>query len=95
MGDAIIDSGASEHVVSDLKYLRNIVRASAMKGVLADGLVTIGKSAGQMLVDTGTGKISLIKVYHIPTLNLNLISCSTLDERRITTVIAENHCVFE
>lgn len=37
MGNAIIDSGAFAHVVSDLKCSKNIVRFPVVKVVLANG----------------------------------------------------------
>lgn len=91
-GNAIVDSGASEHADSDLKCLKNVVQFSPLLVELSNGNTSTVTRTGQAKIDTGSSKIILTKDYLIITLKLSLISCSMLDEHRVTTTISGGVC---
>lgn len=61
-GEAIVDSGASGHAISDLQYLRNVVKVSPMYVKLANGLTATVTGTGEALIDTGSSTSLLTKV---------------------------------
>lgn len=67
-GEVIVDSGAYEYAVSDLKYLQYIVRVSPMHVKLVNGLKMTDPHTGQVLIDTRSITILFTKLYLISTL---------------------------
>lgn len=81
----IIDSGASEHVVPNKDYMSDIQNVPRLAVELTNGAIAKLTNMGTVVVDTGGGRILLTRVYYIPNIMLNLLPCSRLYEKRVST----------
>lgn len=84
----IYDSAASERVAAGIKLFHSVTDVEKVEVELANGSTVKSRRQGKVLVDTGILILVLRTVYFIPTLWLNLLSCSSLDEYGITTTIS-------
>lgn len=64
----IIDSGALEHVISDVGLFQKIMEVDEVEVELADGSTDTFKYRGKALVDTGMKTVVLSSVFFIPNL---------------------------
>jgi hypothetical protein len=75
-----LDTGASFHMIKDLKYLQNFIQEPETIYV-ADGRKLSSPGHGTLLMRNAFGnQVTLSKVYFIPSLSSNLISVSALDK---------------
>ena len=79
----ILDSGASDHMISDVNALFNVHDIPPREIYLGNGSVVLSNSSGNLeLLPTGktetTGSVVLRDVLVVPSLKTNLISCSQL-----------------
>lgn len=92
--DFILMSGASEYVVSTMEYLTNIELVPKITVELANENMLSSTHRRLVNIDrVGTMPLSC-KAYHIPDLNLNLLSCSRSDNYSCATIIAQGRCIF-
>lgn len=90
----IIDSGASEHVVSDPNLLKREQKIEPMSVDLADGTTVIAHYRGPYEIGVG-GRINVtFKAYLIPLLELNSVSCSRLNDYGYTTIFEREGCII-
>lgn len=90
--EVIIDSGASEHVVGNIQLLTDVkmlpnIYVEHPGGQRVD---TIQKGKFSLLL--GSDYVTLTSMYYIPCMNINIISCTRLDEKRFTTTITNGVC---
>ena len=92
-GRWILDSGASDHMVNDDKKLKNYCKLKKFVKVhLGDNHIVDAVGVGTLLLYSGTKGIELKKVYHVPSLSVNLISVSMLDSNKFSLTFANGVC---
>ena len=101
--DIIADSGASEHLVNDLQYFENIESTERITIELADGNTATTNRHGTVRValyespgdqERSAKILKLLKFYYLPQLDMNLMSCTRLDQSNITTSFAQESCIL-
>lgn len=92
--EILIDNGASEHVVCGSFFLSNVRQVAAINVELANGANASSTLRGHIGIDTGRARVMVRNVYYIPDMSLNFLSCSRLDEKGVTTTIAQRRCIF-
>lgn len=75
-----MDSGASEHVVANARYLSDMQKILPMHVELADRIKANATYKGIVNVVVGVRKAIQCRMYLIPTLKFNFISCSRLNK---------------
>lgn len=70
----VLYSGAIETTLSDLKYFQTIEVIEIIKLELADGSRTYGKETRSVYINPYGIKITLQKVYYVPTIELPFCS---------------------
>lgn len=90
--EMMIDSGASEHVVNDVRFFETIEPIQGIQVELANDTVVTATGKGTVPVDVSGSRIPLTNVHYIPDLKMNLLSCTRLDGDGITSVISRNRC---
>ena len=81
----IIDSGASSHMVADMRFMKGPMDTVDHRIVLGDGRVVKSTTSGRAVIDckgqNGQAfSFELSNVLYVPNLDTNLLSCSKLDE---------------
>ena len=74
-GDCIIDSGASNHVCSDLALFSEVNYVSSVTVTLPNGLQVSIQHTGSIRINDS---LTLINVLHVPDFHFNMISVSSL-----------------
>lgn len=93
--DIVVDSGASEHVVHDIRLFENLEETTQITVETADGTKATTKWAGDVRVRLSDGiQVVLTGVYYVPQLSMNLMSCGQLDEKEITASFENARCIF-
>lgn len=90
----VLDTGASKNVLNDINLLNEVETVPE---------ITVGPAHSSMVKLThvefvtgnmGYNRLLRCNAYHILNLNLHLLSCSRLDDRSITTIIASEKCTL-
>lgn len=92
--DALFDSGASEHVFNDIIGLKEAERVLAISVENMYGITVKSTQRCIVVVDVGGRRTMFCRLYHIQTVNVNLILCSGSDERDVTTNIPLGKCTL-
>ncbi|XP_021713765.1 uncharacterized protein LOC110681914 [Chenopodium quinoa] len=89
----IIDTGASNHVTCNLKFLSNVVEITSCPIGLPDGKKAHSTKQGQVRLAHG---LTLQNVLYVPQLNCNLISITQLtDDTKCVVQFTNNLCVIQ
>lgn len=88
----MLDSGAPENVVCNLKYLRNVEHVDEINAELANDAEVTSSKIGTVRVRFGNVKLFTCQAFYIPKLKLDLLSCSRLDDCGLTSTIAKGTC---
>lgn len=92
--DIIIDSGASEHVVTGEEYLFDVKQMPKITVEPPNGKSVVLSFERIVKVDVGKEHPIFYKVYFIFCNKLSLISCSRMDEHGITSIFAQEMCTL-
>ena len=95
--DFLLDSGASAHMCPNRHWFSTIHPIPTREIKLGDNSVVTADSAGEITIvlpyhTGGTLKLSIRDVLYVPELGLNLLSCSRLAARGISSVFHRNGC---
>jgi hypothetical protein len=95
--DFLLDSGASAHIYPNRQWLSTIHPIPTREIKLGDNSVVTADSAGEITIvfpyhTGGILKLSIRDVPYVPDLGLNLLSCSRLAARGISSVFHHNGC---
>lgn len=85
----MIDSGASEQFVAYIGLFHAIMKVEEVEVELAGGSTVISNHKVEVIIDTGGTNVTLMTIFYIQTLQLNLLSFSTIDYNGTTTVIPD------
>lgn len=88
----VFDSGASEHIVADIGLFYTITGMNEVNVELADRSTVMFEYSVKVFIDIGSMPVSLGTLLIIPKHQVNLLSCSRIDEPGITTMISERKC---
>lgn len=92
--DIIVDGSASVHVVSSHELLTCVQEIPPILLELAKVTTISARYRGVRDIDVG-GQVNLtFKEYLVPTLKLNLLSCSQLDDYGITSNFEKGRCML-
>lgn len=86
--DIIIDSGASEHVVNKMDYLTDVKEVSPITVELVNGTGLTASKQGIVQVRLTEKRPITCKAYYTEFINLNLLSCSCLEDNEVTRIFA-------
>lgn len=87
-----MDSGASKHVVNNLKLFETFKPSWKQYIELANVTKSQAKGKDTVTVNNYGIRITLSNVHHTSALKLNLMSCSRLDEKKVTTTNSKYQC---
>lgn len=84
----MIDSGANEHVVSDVRFFETVESICTIQLELEIDTVLTATSTGTMPVHVSRSRILFTNVHYISDLQIKIKSSTRFDEHRITTAIS-------
>ena len=85
----MLDSGASTHMVGDVKLVRNLRQVSPIAIGLPNGDCTVARNVGSVTLGDD---IKLDNVLYVPNLNCNLVAISKLCKQLNCAVTYFNDC---
>lgn len=86
-----VHNGANEHAVNDLSYFEEVEKIDTLQLTVAEVSKTPATHKGEVLVKFSDQLTLLRDVYLVPLLHLDMMSCSKLDERGISTTIVKGN----
>lgn len=89
-----VDSGATEHAVNSLAYFEEVAEIEKVHPTIADGSRASATHKGKIMVMVRNQLILLQNVYYVPTLQRNILSCTQMDQRKISKTIAKGKCSY-
>lgn len=89
----VLDGGASEHAVNNLRMLTDIQKITQMPVERPNGTPLKTIHHGLLTVDANGSQISC-RGYRIPFIRLNMLSCTRMDDYGITRMIDGSKCVL-
>jgi hypothetical protein len=97
--DFLLDSGASSHMSCELTWLHNLHPIPSREIRLADNNMVHADAAGDLVLEAPSHKNTALKltirdVLFVPKLGLNLLSCSRLAEKGVTSVFDKHGCAL-
>lgn len=85
--DVVIDHRDSEHVVSDPSYFRDVRQVARITVELVSGTSITAASKVKRDMDTRITQVEMTNACYIPTMKMNILRTSRLDERWSSTKI--------
>lgn len=89
-----MDIGATEHVINDEQIMNNIVNTEPLAVQLANGTTVTAYRRGYVRIGIGVKTPRLYRAWLIPEIKLNLLSCSELHERGMSTIFERGKCIL-
>lgn len=87
-----IDSGVNEHVFDNHELFQKVEPVATVTFHLADGSGETARYRGKADVYIFGKNLVLRRVYFIPCLQINILSCSALDAKRIRKTVSRTMC---
>ena len=89
----IIDSGASQHISHDSARFTTYTHVSKAQAItIADGTRLEACGIGNIEISTKAGCITLTDVWHVPTIETNLISVARMVDAGFTIQFSKSTC---
>jgi hypothetical protein len=97
--DFILDSGASSHMSCESGWMHNFHPIPSREIRLADNSIIQAHAAGDLILEAhhksnSVQKMTVKDVLLVPRLGLNLLSCSRLAEKGVTSVFDKHGCAL-
>ena len=95
----LLDSGASSHMSCEPGWMHNLHPIPSREIRLADNSIIQAHAAGDLILEAhhnnnSVQKVTVKDVLLVPKLGLNLLSCSRLAEKGVTSVFDKNGCAL-
>ena len=95
--DFLLDSGASSHMSPNQDWFHKLYQISPREISLGDNSKVTAEAAGDIILKLPYKNGAILKllisdVLHVPDLSLNLLSCSKLAERGVSSIFDKNIC---
>lgn len=90
----VVDRGDSENVVSDERYMNDMVDIERLTVELANNATVTAHRCRYVKIEMRVKTPRLCKAFVIPEINSNILLCSLLDDRGISTIFARGWLVL-
>lgn len=86
--DVVVESNTSEHDVKRLDHMSEVEENNQIIVNLANRSTLMATKRRKLIIDLRGLAPVICSTYYIPAENMNLLSCSSLDKRSVTTIIS-------
>jgi hypothetical protein len=92
--DWILDSGATDHYVSDSSLMHDVTHLSTPRNIITANGVSTCNTVGKVIIDAGKEEIELKNVLFLPDFHANLISVSRIASPSVDVLFKQDRALI-